>query len=473
MKGTIANIENSIKEILSKLGEYCRHQFEGKEMYQIKILIPRIFVAKLIGAKGCMIQEIASCSGGAVIKILADKKESKRISTSQEEDTVVAVIGSQSVVSEALEKIIEQIEYYKNGGPVLASGSAIFKSIPEQFRNSILIKKGLLVKMGGENQLDDVYNSIGLNSNAMNMMNIQNLNMNPLNNFNQRQDRLDKNFSFKRGSPIKKDRERTRSYSNERRRLNSNERKRPRDDRPERGARGGGFRQQRDIPREIREPKDHRDIRERDIIRRDDYVVEPKDSEKNYRMYRDKSNSHEKAFLRDRDQRDRDIHFYPRERDTREPREYRDPREHHRGDPRDFREIRDHPRDHHRDQRDHRDHPRDTRDQRDQRDIREPREKDYGRDSREKRKDPKEIKMEKRDKNTKNPEHNITYEENGKFKITTNILVPDYLVSLLIGRNGDTIKGLMHRSNCTISFAKEVTFYFSILLMLKFILIMF
>lgn len=83
-----------------------------------------------------MIQDIASSSGGAVIKILADKKEIKYA----EEETVVAVIGSQSVILDAICKIIEQIEYFKHGGPVLSSGKAIFQSIPQQFRSSIILK---------------------------------------------------------------------------------------------------------------------------------------------------------------------------------------------------------------------------------------------------------------------------------------------------------------------------------------------
>lgn len=58
--------------------------------------------------------------------------------------------------------------------------------------------------------------------------------------------------------------------------------------------------------------------------------------------------------------------------------------------------------------------------------------------------------------NEKDPSSNISYEEKGVMKISTSILVPDYLVSLLIGKNGENIKGIMNKSGSMITFAKEV-----------------
>jgi len=61
-----------------------------------------------------MIQEIANCSGGATIKILADKKDYR-----SNEDTIITVGGSTSSMIEATCRVIEQIECFKNGGPVI------------------------------------------------------------------------------------------------------------------------------------------------------------------------------------------------------------------------------------------------------------------------------------------------------------------------------------------------------------------
>jgi hypothetical protein len=41
-------------------------------------------------------------------------------------------------------------------------------------------------------------------------------------------------------------------------------------------------------------------------------------------------------------------------------------------------------------------------------------------------------------------------------KISCDIIVPDYLVSVLIGRNSETIKSIMNKSSTAISFQKEV-----------------
>lgn len=48
-------------------------------------------------------------------------------------------------------------------------------------------------------------------------------------------------------------------------------------------------------------------------------------------------------------------------------------------------------------------------------------------------------------------------------KISIDIIVPEYLVSLLIGRTGETVRGIMNKSGAIINFQKEVNFYFNIL----------
>jgi hypothetical protein len=41
-------------------------------------------------------------------------------------------------------------------------------------------------------------------------------------------------------------------------------------------------------------------------------------------------------------------------------------------------------------------------------------------------------------------------------KISNDFIVPDYLVSLLIGKSGETIRGIMNKSGSMITFQKEV-----------------
>jgi hypothetical protein len=60
------------------------------------------------------------------------------------------------------------------------------------------------------------------------------------------------------------------------------------------------------------------------------------------------------------------------------------------------------------------------------------------------------------DLDSKDPSNNISYEEKGVMKISNDIIVPDYLVSLLIGKSGEIIRGIMNKSGCMIAFQKEV-----------------
>lgn len=383
-----------------------------------------------------MIQEIASSSGGAIIKILADKRDTKNA----EEDTVVAVIGSQPVVFDALTKIIEQIEYFKNGGPVLNSGKAIFLSIPEQFRNSIILRNGVISKLGADNPsigdpLFDQLQSQPQNNMSSNNNNyyIPNKNQQQQNQGYQQQNRA--NYNIKRESPIpmrRRSRSRSRSLSKGERRKFSDERKF--DKKPIRSHIRGG----RDtLPRENRERRD------------------------------EQFDSHERRNLRDRDTREN--------RDNRDRRSSRDNRDGY-GRPntgyRNERDPRDSGRNEYfrggRDQFDNsfnnlpnnigfnqrRESPEkrnnfERRDNRDNRDNREPRDSQrerggYG-------------------NNNSNPIHKephstISFLDNGQQKIATSIVVPDNLVSFLIGKNGDNIKNLMSKCGCLISFAKEVSF---------------
>jgi hypothetical protein len=62
------------------------------------------------------------------------------------------------------------------------------------------------------------------------------------------------------------------------------------------------------------------------------------------------------------------------------------------------------------------------------------------------------------DYSNKDPSNNLSYDEKGVQKISLDIIVPDYLVSLLIGKNGECIRGIMNKSGSMINFQKEVIY---------------
>jgi len=98
------------------------------------MLIPKSYVTKLIGSKGCMIQEIANDSGGATIKILSTKKSELERDLPE---IIVSIAGNIGPMQDAACIIVEQMEIFKNGGPVLSTGKAISQNIVNQFKNSI------------------------------------------------------------------------------------------------------------------------------------------------------------------------------------------------------------------------------------------------------------------------------------------------------------------------------------------------
>jgi hypothetical protein len=63
-----------------------------------------------------MIQEIANFSRGASIKILSNRRMEKEQDAN---DIIVSIAGSFGAIQDATCMIIEQIECFKQGGPVL------------------------------------------------------------------------------------------------------------------------------------------------------------------------------------------------------------------------------------------------------------------------------------------------------------------------------------------------------------------
>ena len=114
-KGTINHVQNAILELSQKIKDDIRSTYDGKESYQLKILINKVFVTKLIGAGGCMIQEIANFAKGASIKIMSNKNDEKK---NNFHDIPLCIAGGFYSVQDATCIIIEQMECFKNGGPV-------------------------------------------------------------------------------------------------------------------------------------------------------------------------------------------------------------------------------------------------------------------------------------------------------------------------------------------------------------------
>lgn len=101
----------------------------------VKILIPFKFITKIIGANGCMIKEIAQKSHGANIKALSDKFSHKQ------KETALSINGSITSKKYSVCIILEQIEIFRNGGPMLNSGIHLDSNIAEQFKNSVQMEK--------------------------------------------------------------------------------------------------------------------------------------------------------------------------------------------------------------------------------------------------------------------------------------------------------------------------------------------
>lgn len=88
-----------------------------------------------------MIREIAARSGGTQIKILSDKSAERDLP-----EIAVSIAGSLKGKQEASAIILEQIELFKNGGPVLTTGSCLNDNIANQYKNSVQRHESVIVK---------------------------------------------------------------------------------------------------------------------------------------------------------------------------------------------------------------------------------------------------------------------------------------------------------------------------------------
>ncbi|CAD8139318.1 unnamed protein product [Paramecium octaurelia] len=128
--GTLKNVQEAIKSMIRKISS----QFKRLE-FDVRVVMPSNFASKLIGAKGCQIKELANKAKGAQIKVMSDKDDSDI-----GQYCLVQVIGSVEHKLEAAVLILEQIECFKNGGPILESGKYINENFAQQYKNSVSIQ---------------------------------------------------------------------------------------------------------------------------------------------------------------------------------------------------------------------------------------------------------------------------------------------------------------------------------------------
>lgn len=118
LDGLLKDVKLYINDLLLSINEYYLLRNEAFE--NVRVIIENSFVTKLIGSKGSMVRDIAAKSSGAQIKILSDKESEKNF-----RDCIVSIAGSLSNKKEATVIILEQIEIFKTGAPVLINSKIL------------------------------------------------------------------------------------------------------------------------------------------------------------------------------------------------------------------------------------------------------------------------------------------------------------------------------------------------------------
>lgn len=136
MTGKLEEVQAMTVVLLNLINDYYSSDKKTPIDYTLKILIPSNYVTKLIGQKGYMIRDIIERSGGAQIKILSDKQSERDV-----RECIIAINGTRENKVDATCLILEQIECFKNGGPILQSGKSINENLAQQFKNSIPLRQ--------------------------------------------------------------------------------------------------------------------------------------------------------------------------------------------------------------------------------------------------------------------------------------------------------------------------------------------
>lgn len=114
MKGSLKDIMKGIKELCRRLDDYYKSINKDFSRFPFNVVIPSNYVTKIIGAGGCMVKNISKEANGAQIKINSVKDAKSNI-----REVSVAINGTIEGKFRAAHLIIEQVEIFKNGGPII------------------------------------------------------------------------------------------------------------------------------------------------------------------------------------------------------------------------------------------------------------------------------------------------------------------------------------------------------------------
>ncbi|EAR94501.3 KH domain protein (macronuclear) [Tetrahymena thermophila SB210] len=175
IKGKLQDIFPSSMKFFEKVDQFYNQNPNDLQDYYLRLLIPNRYVTKLIGAGGCMIKDIAAKSKGAQIKIMSDKQKDR-----DQRECLISIAGALACKVDACLLILQQLEIFKNGGPILISGKNINDNLVNQFKNSVqdqessikntenFIRGGSSSNNNNNNGNNNNMNNSGMNNNNMN-----------------------------------------------------------------------------------------------------------------------------------------------------------------------------------------------------------------------------------------------------------------------------------------------------------------
>ena len=115
MYGTFADIEYGISELIKRLTSYYDAAQKEFSEVPLAVLIPFNYVTKIIGAGGCLIKELV-VKTGAQIRVCSSKDDPYT------SEIVVTIDGTNEAKLRGAKAILEKVELFKNGGPILSTG---------------------------------------------------------------------------------------------------------------------------------------------------------------------------------------------------------------------------------------------------------------------------------------------------------------------------------------------------------------
>ena len=130
MYGTFSDIEYGTGELIKRLTSYYEASNKDFGEVPLAVLIPFNYVTKIIGAGGCLIKELV-VKTGAQIRVCSSKDDPYT------SEIVVTIDGSNEAKLRGAKAILEKVELFKNGGPILQTGQAWSSDLLNQVKNSI------------------------------------------------------------------------------------------------------------------------------------------------------------------------------------------------------------------------------------------------------------------------------------------------------------------------------------------------